>query len=89
MSGKKEPVQLKIAKQSGQAIVGGQSVTNCTEYSTSCNKNQTGKIAKMKKIAKFAFRLAKGILFLPAYIANPAFGLTDAEKEEMGIKINR
>lgn len=85
MSTKKEPVQLKIAKQRGQAIVGGQSVTNCTKYSTSCHQNQTGKNQKMKKIAKFAFRVVKVVLFLPFYIARPTFGLTDAEKAEMGI----
>lgn len=38
MSTKKEPVQHQA--KTGQAIAGGQSVTNCTEYSTSQNKNQ-------------------------------------------------
>ncbi len=43
----------------------------------------------MKEFAKFVFRLAKGVLLLPFYIVCPTFGLTDAEKAEMGINTSR
>ncbi len=43
----------------------------------------------MKEFAKFIFRLVKGVLLLPFHIACPTFGLTDAEKAEMGIKTSR
>ena len=41
------------------------------------------------KIVQFIFRLVKGVLLLPFYIVCPTFGLTDAEKAEMGIKTSR
>ena len=79
-----------MPQTSYRAVAGGQNpkqrIRNIPPPET---KIKSGKVAKMKKITKFAFRLVKGVLLLPFHIACPTFGLTDAEKAEMGIKTSR